>query len=302
MDGDWETKLRTEAMKEISKYPLEQDQVEKWWNVCKVQFKIYLKHYAAEHRKQKLELTEVKFQVPYKLPSGRTAILRGMWDGVIRQGKKYRLKENKTKGKIDETMVERLLDFDIQTMLYTTMLRHAARNGLYGLKNIPVDGVMYNVIRKPLSGGIGSIRPLQAKSRKGVIHTPAETMPQYYARLGTIIENEENLDHFFMRWNVEVSQKDIDLYEQTFLQPILENILDDYEWWSYCLEHVWNHFDYSVRAEKFPEHQNRHYRHPFGTFNWLNEGGGSGYDEYLKTGMKTDLHVDPSMFPELEEE
>lgn len=295
MDRDWETKLRAYAMKQITKFPLEQDAVEKWWNVCKTQFQIYLAHYAKDHKKQKLVLAEVDFVVPYKLPSGRTVTLRGKWDGVILQGKKYRLKENKTKGRIDEDKVERLLDFDIQTMLYIAALRYAVQHGMYGLEKKPVDGVMYNVVRKPLSGGVGSIRP-----KKGSKNVDAETLPQYYARLGGIIE--ENLETFFMRWDVEVSQADISRYEKTFLQPILENILDDYEWWSYCLDHTWNQFDYTVRAEKFPHHQNRHYRHPFGTFNWLNEGGGSGYDEYLKSGSTIDLNVDTCMFPELEEE
>jgi hypothetical protein len=44
-----------------------------------------------------------------------------------------------------------------------------------------------------------------------------------------------------------------------------------------------------------------HWRHPYGVFDALNEGGSSDLDEYLETGSTVGLERASTLFPELEE-
>jgi hypothetical protein len=44
-----------------------------------------------------------------------------------------------------------------------------------------------------------------------------------------------------------------------------------------------------------------HWRHPFGVYDALNEGGSSDLDEYLETGSTVGLEKASTLFPELEE-
>ena len=43
------------------------------------------------------------------------------------------------------------------------------------------------------------------------------------------------------------------------------------------------------------------WRHPFGSVNWLDEGGSSDLDEYLATGSTVGLRQVEELFPELKE-
>lgn len=295
LNGDWRSVLKSTAKKMIKKYPLSQDEIEKWYNVCIVQFEVYLERYHKVNKTQKLVLSEQNFEIDFKLPTGRTAKLRGKWDGVLLEKGKYRLKENKSKGNPREALIERQLGFDIQTMIYIIALEEAVSTGKYGLTKKPLNGVMYNVIKRPLSGGVGTIRPHKATKTK-----PAETLPAYYARLKVAIE--ENLDQFFMRWDVLINKRDTEKFKRTFLIPVLENLLDDYEWWDYAKRTDNDPFDFMKRCELFPNHHERHFRYPFGVYNALSDGGMSEYDDLLQTGSMIGLQMDPQLFPELEEE
>lgn len=76
--------LENYARSLCKRYPLQQEQIIHWMNVCKVQFPIYIKYWA-KHKDVKTTvhlLQEQVFDVPYKLPSGRVVRLRGKWDGV----------------------------------------------------------------------------------------------------------------------------------------------------------------------------------------------------------------------------
>ena len=87
--------------------------------------------------------------------------MRGKWDSVDYIGKRVYLQENKTKGDIDEQAIRHNLHFDLQTMLYMTALTEE-------LEPQKIAGVRYNVIRRPLSGGKGSIRPHAEKNSKNM--------------------------------------------------------------------------------------------------------------------------------------
>ena len=212
------------------KYPLQQEDILKWYNICLIQFPIYLNYWSKHKRrgKEKQILQEQTFNVPYELPSGRIVRLRGMCDGVkqikIFKNTKNWLREHKTKGDIKPEQIERQLTFDLQTMLYPIALNtwnDLEDGSIFGE---PISGIEYNVVRRPLSGGKGSIR--QYKPTKTNLRGESKT--DYHKRLGVIIE--ENASDFFMRWHVVITPEDIERFKTEFLDPCLEHLC---EWWDH---------------------------------------------------------------------
>jgi hypothetical protein len=164
---------------------------------------------------------------------------------------------------------------------------------VYGKTPPPLMGVRYNVIRRPLSGGKGSIRK----------HQPTKSNPQgesdadFYARLQGIIR--EDPASFFMRWTSEVSPQDVEKFREQFLNPVLDNLLDDYEWWEWCLLRGWDHYDYDERARTFSDHRRRHFRLPYGIYSPLLDGRPSDLDSYLDDGSLGSLKRADGLFREL---
>ncbi len=288
------------------KYPYQQEQVQHWYNICKVQFPLYVDYWAGQKEEQNRTplFQEQSFKVPYDLPSGRVVLLRGKWDGGNLLGPKRSagiyLQENKTKGSLDEGQILRQLQFDLQTMLYLVALRiHLGQHAYDGqFPKAPLKGVVYNCVRRPLSGGKGSIRQHKATSKK-----PAETAEHFYGRVKAIIE--EDPGHFFMRWKVEVTTRDLERFKQEFLTPILEQLCDWWEWirWSE-MDSKDDPFAYRRITQQgptsFSQGSNLHWRTPFGFYNVLAEGGSSELDEYLATGSEAGLERTETLFPELE--
>lgn len=256
-----------------SRYPTSQVDIDKWYRVCKLQFVEYLKYWDAHPMQGKVEsiLQEEVFCLPYDLPSGRTVKLKGKWDEIIKVGNSTYLKENKTKGDIREEQIKNQLHFDKQTGIYMVAMEIA------GYKP---QGVLYNVVRRPLSGGRGSIRPHKETKNK-----PAETMEAYYERLRVIIEEEP--EHYFMRWQVEIGKHDLANFQKRFLNPILEQLCD---WW---------HWVSSTEGRIDPFQESLHWQTPYGGYNSLADGGTTDLDEYLKTGSKVGLQRVETLFPEL---
>lgn len=300
-DDDWQRALLQYAKGLAKKYPLQQEQVEHWYNVCKAQFPIYV-DYWAKHQDVKDRtpiFQEHMFRVPYKLPSGRTVSLRGKWDAVdlIGKGKQagIYLQENKSKGNIDIPQLQRQLMFDLQTMFYLIALAEDKENSGVNasdlLQSHDVKGIRYNVIRRPLAGGKGSIK-----------QTQKETSAQFYERLSEIIRTAhgeewgtpDGENHFFARWKVEVTPTDIDKFKWECLDPVLENLCDDYDWWNHCL------FEGESAFYSSGYGRHHHYHLPFGIYNVLTEGGITEYDEYLVSGSTVGLYRAETLFPELE--
>ena len=306
---EWEIPLKQHCIDLCRQHPLQQDEINHWYQVCKVQFPLYVQWWA-KHPDQVAKtslLQEQVFDVPYKLPSGRTVRLRGKWDGVslIGKGKSagVYLDEHKTKGDIDPVRMQRQLGFDLQTMTYLVALEVYRRQttDLGGWAQNGISGVHYNVVRRPLSGGKGSI----------VRHKPSKSNPQgesaeeYYARLGGIIETATGLtvpewgmgpgDHFyFMRWRCEVSAGDITRFRREFLDPILEQMCD---WW----RHVDKTAPFEIGCDgdlSYPVSA-LHWRHPFGVYNSLDEGGATEYDAYIESGSTAGLRRAEALFGEL---
>lgn len=289
----WDLHLMDYAKQLRQRYPLQQQQIQHWYNVCKTQFPLYWEYWQ-RHKdrveaclvKRKLLLREQVFDVPYLLPSGRQVRLRGKWDGVDVVGSKKRqalyLLEHKTRGDIRENQLGRQLLFDMQTMIYLVALQaELLLEKQDGFPKPPLRGVYYNVVRRPLSGGKGSIR--QHKPTKS---NPQGEMPsEFYARLGGLIEAEP--EYYFMRWQIEVTEADIIRFKHDFLTPILEQLCD---WWEWINSPI-------GRKNPFADHL--HWRTPYGFYNVLAEGGSAELDEYLATGSELGLTRTDNLFPEL---
>ncbi len=309
---DWERQLKAYCTGLAKTYPLESEQIDKWYNVCKVQFPVYVDYWSRNpdviNRTPLMQ--EQVFNVPYKLPSGVVVRLRGKfdsvdlidctdpnWRGVSRSMGVY-LQENKTKGDVNPLLLQRQLTFDLQTMMYLTALHEQPSCDLPRLghyrhsngKEYPIRGVRYNVIRRPLSGGKGSI--VQKKGSKNV---PAETKEEYYDRLQQYIVEEPH--EYFMRWKVDVTLDEVNTFRRKCLDPLLSQVC---QWYSAMT--TTKNGDPWATDDGVPWVDGIHWQHPFGVFNVLDEGGATDLDEYLTTGSRVGLEEVDRLFTELEPE
>lgn len=314
-----------------AQFPMDQEKVVHWYRVCREQFPVYVDYWAKhpDVMARSPLMQEEVFCVPLQLPSKRVVLLRGKWDSVdmVRAPKQPKLvwiQENKTKGDIKEMVMQRQLKFDLQSMIYVVALQTLqgyAKNGLPKAlshleeKVLPepahfgnlcwtderIAGVRYNVIRRPLSGGKGNI--VQHKPSKS--NPAGETADQFYARLRDdyLLEFPET---FFMRWNVDIRPGDITRFLDECLYPLLEQLSDWWEWVSFCHREGARLWDNDVTFNGDPSGDGRphasaiHWRHPFGVYNVLNEGGSSDFDEYMETGSTVGLRRVETLFPELQ--
>lgn len=291
-DKDWKKPLLEYAKELKIKYRTQQAEIEKWYNCCLYQFPIYVdfwkKHPDTKGRTGLFQ--ELVFKVPYALPSGRVVYLRGKFDGgdliKDKQGSGIYLFETKTKGEVDPIALQQQLNFDMQTMMYLVALQEGYISPeLESAKSkIEIKGVRYNVIRRPLSGGKGSIKQ---KMVDGKMETDAE----YYSRLQQYFIDEP--EEWFIRFKVEISQKDIETFKQQFLNPILEQLCD---WWQWAGNNP-NPFAVSYDGV---DNTGLHFRHPFGVKNMIDERGRSDYQSYMETGNEVGLQRVKQLFGELQ--
>jgi hypothetical protein len=312
---DWQSELSKYAIFLVKSYPLQTNEIEKWYNVCKVQFPIYVEYWSKH--KDTINgtplLQEYTFKVPYKLNDRRTVFLRGKWDSVdlVSPGKKQKphiiLQENKTKGDVDEQQLKRQLSYDLQVMLYLVALDWQTKNPLIGGSHMEVfigrpqvKGVRYNVIRRPLSGGKGSI----VKHKPTKSNPEGETFDEYYERLRVIIS--EAPQEYFFRWNVEITPDDIEKFKLECLDPILHQLCDWWEWVSFIHERGGSVWDNDVSFGARPDQDDCgihnsaiHWRHPYGCYNPLLEGMNTEMDNYLADGSTVGLQTIDKLFGEL---
>lgn len=290
---DWKRALVDYTQPLMKEFPLDREQVTHWMNVCAYQFPLYVdywkKHPDVKNRTP-LEQEEV-FDVAYTLPSGRIVRLRGKRDSVdlIKKNGKNGvwLQENKSKGNPDESEIRRQLKNDLQTMMYLIALDSS------GQYKEPIAGVRYNVIRRPLSGGKGTIKRLEGKQLKAG-YKEGETWTEFYKRAAQYIIDEP--EAFFMRWEFDVTEKDIEEFKRMTLNPILEQLCD---WYHSITDFVgyeaWLN-DKIMRAEYSPY---LNYRHPFGCINTVDEYGWTEIDDYLMNGSMVGLKRADALFTEL---
>lgn len=352
--GDWREALTKHCQDLFKQWPFDRAEIEKWHDCCQMQFPLCVdfwnKHPNIAKRTSLLQ--EQQFRVPIKLPSGRTVFLRGKMDAVelVHGGQRpgIVLFETKTKGDIDEQQIRRQLAYDLQVMLYVTALKElkdriSPQSDPLGLEEIEDDfgealfdneivGVRYNVVKRPLSGGKGTIKQSDgtagAKCTKckgvgkfvqpsgqwnycvkcgGAGRTggkPPETRQAFMARLAQYVKDAPQ--EWFMRWDVQIMPSDIERFKVEFLVPALENLCDDFEWWQCCHENSRNPFGGNRvghvaldRRKCFPHHCPRHFRMPFGVTSPLLDGGETDMDVFLNTGSTQGLQHVTNLFPEL---
>lgn len=156
------------------------------------------------------------------------------------------------------------------------------------LRTTPIKGVRYNVIRRPLAGGKGSIRqhaPTKSKPE-------GESQAEFYERLRRVIL--EDRDSYFLRIKSEVYPSDIERFKTLCLNPLLEQLCDWYDLmkvWG-CNSNVW---------EGNEVHGNNiHYMTPHGLYNPLLEAGQTDLDNYLESGSDVGLSRVDKLFTELQ--
>jgi len=128
-----EPKLCYHTEDQLKRYPMQREEITKWFRVCQVQFPEYVKYWSEHPDVQNRTplMQEQVFDVPYTLPSGRVVRLRGKFDSVdLIDGGVY-LQENKSRGDIDKLQVERQLKFDLQTLMYSVAL-HKMKEAIQG--------------------------------------------------------------------------------------------------------------------------------------------------------------------------
>ncbi len=321
----WAEALNDHTKQQLQRYPLQREELLKWYQTCMTQFPEYVNRWRdhPDVRNRTPLLQEQVFDVPYKLPSGRTVRLRGKWDsvdliqggacecGADRTGPSAEahsegcpaiyttgiyLQENKTKGQVDELRIERQLRFDLQTMLYLVALKlwwegQPHEKPLFKDK---IRGVRYNVVRRPFSGGKGNISHHSAKTTK-TKYTPKETDEHFYERLrADYISTDPG--YWFFRVRTEVSAHSLQVFRDTFLDPFLEQVC----WWYEQITKRHDAFTMTARGHAYP-YPPMHYRTPFGVWSALEEDRSTEYDAYLETGSEAGLRRVESLFPELQQ-
>lgn len=281
-ERDWNKPLLDYSNELLKKFPQNKTDINKWAAVCQVQFPYYVKYWRneSETKRRTPLVQEQVFKLPYELPSGRIVYMKGKFDSVdvIGNGKKaaYWLQENKTKGIVDPPTISRQLTFDLQVMFYNIALREYCKSEKTKMK---VKGVRFNTVRRPLSSGKGSIRP-----RKATKNNPEETWtsPSFLERLEQYFIDDPA--DWFNRWTVEITDKDVENFKESFLDP--------------CLEHLCLWYDYHTKEEiELCDMDFLHYRTPFGLYHNVGEGG--EIEEYMISGSTVGLEKATTLFPEL---
>lgn len=272
--ASWNMALSDCAKKMARQFPHQQDQVSHWYQICFAEFPLYLEYWKDHHENRKAVplLQEQPFDVKYKLPSGRIVRLRGKWDAVDSVDGKLWIQENKTKSQINIGQLTRQVGFDLQTMIYVIALKSGGLPTPKGCKSVQFNfgGVRYNVIRRSAH-----------KSAQSMVTKIREDW------------NNGRISEWFARWETEISEKDIEVFKNTCLDPMLEYLC---VWWDH-ITGTKNPYDMTLLTNGI----NLHWRHPFGVWNVLDEGGSSDLDEYLRTGSRVGLSVTNNLFPELQE-
>lgn len=318
---DWRAAILRHCETLAMRFPFDRDEIDRWYNVCLVQFPVYLDYWRSHPEPFSVQTVEREqvFDVPYPLPSGRVVRLRGRRDGVdLINGCLY-LDEKKTKGDVDREQIGRQLTYDLQVMTYLIALheepscdlpreghyRHGGGESVRGVTRsggvpageYPIQGVRYNVVRRPLSGGEGDIR-----QKKGSKNIPAETTEEYYARLKGVIDGTglnskgepyTGPEAWFFRWQVDVAPGDISNFKRKTLDPLLEYLC---LWYDSQIGRPWT----GRCNDAVPDCL--HWQTPYGIYNPLLDGGQSDLDAYVTSGDMTGLVKVMETFPELNEE
>lgn len=265
--NNWKEELKKFAQIQCRKHPLDQEQIIKFYEICNRQFDVYLDYYYGDEFAE--EAQEKKIRLKYYLPSGDFVFINGYIDGVKKSEDGISVWENKTKGEInEEAITNRLLFDDMQTMMYCVALKEE-----YG--ECP-KSIIYNVVKRPLSGGKGTIR--QRKPTKS--NPRGESSEKFFDRLiNDYIKKEP--ESFFKRFEIPVAPHELARFEKECLQPLLQQHVN---WWKSIENDPFNPW---YNKEGKPNHL--HFRSPSGIYNPLAEGRNTDLDTFIMTGNSVGL-------------
>jgi hypothetical protein len=138
---------------------------------------------------------EDNFQVPIKECG---TIVRGIFDGVYRSnGGTTWIFETKGMSRIDEMDIENTLPFSLQNMLYVA--------AFWQESGVLPSGICYNVIRRP-----------GQELKKG------ESFGDFRDRIQADVEKRP--DWYFMRWEIEITKKQVETWYHQTLLPMLNDV------------------------------------------------------------------------------
>ena len=149
---------------------------------------IYYEVYEKEIKEKTVSTVEKEFETPF-----HNALLRGKIDGIKKETKGYKVIDHKTMSRVVEGSLMLKLSFDFQMMFYAFCAKSFH----------PVNGCIYNVIRKP------ALKQKKTESNK-----------DYYDRILNDIKSRP--DFYFFRYPITFTKQDFFKFEIE-----LRNILDE---------------------------------------------------------------------------
>lgn len=156
---------------------------------------------------------EQRFTVPFEFPDGRVVPIRGTRDGMYECGSRGMwVFDSKFRSVIIEDDILDTFPFDLQQMLY---LWAAWRE----TGKVP-SGAVLNVTRRP-------------GHRLG----KQELVSDFYDRVAAEVADRNRWDHYFMRFQLEITKGELQEWEDRTLRPLL---LDLRGWWEGTVPHYLN--------------------------------------------------------------
>lgn len=253
------------------RFPKDHGDILYWASWAAVLLPIYRAFWQPHDRDRKYTLYEHVFAEQYQLPDGRSVLLRGKLDAVFEQLKSGLrstvLQENKTKGDVDEYFLLKTLDFEQQTGVYMLALRQ--------MHTTSQQWVLYNVIRRPLSGTSNPKRRQKEAAAAFINRCVYE-----YDGTARGYPITANLEHWFKRWDVKL--EDLSAFESEYLIPALTRLCD---WYDSLPDGLGDPFQSKL-----------HYRRPWGYFDPASHVRGEFF-EHLTSGIR--MPRAETCFPEL---
>lgn len=223
--------------------------------------------------------TEQVFRIPFQTSIGKVVPINGKRDEGFRKNGKIWLQENKTKSRINETVILETLAFDLQSMIYLCSFQHDHPKEEIG-------GILYNVIRKP-----------------GMKQKQKESDKEYVERIVEDIRKQP--EHYFKMFEVEISKESIELWKTRYLDPLLCQLS---LWWESIKHNPFQPWTTPAgrrvgpKGKSLPEElvpNPHHFLRPFGVFDPMSQGVG---DYFGRIVHNTDvgLQIEDELFPELQ--
>jgi len=204
----WRTRVQKEFQKVLREGKVEREKAEAELNLCLAVIEVYEEYYY-EDLELNWQAIENEFSV---IVRGRKR--RGKIDGVFHRykmvgfRKKPRawLMEHKTKSRFNELTLLNKVAFDFQNLYYAESYNNAT--------DIIVDGILYNVIRKP-----------QLKVRAG------ETYGSYLDRVRSDVRQRK--EWYFTRWEITFTPDQIERWQSEVDRKMdwVAEMLTGKNWW-----------------------------------------------------------------------